>query len=282
MTDTNATLPVGCVALLTGLKDGNNSSLNGRVGTIVNIAPRAADRYHMKLRDDYTIAVRAANIEPIGSEARTELKRKTSEAECMRKELQEAEQPLKKFRADLASNLTSNLTCSITHALPIDPVTARDGHVYERGAIEKWLAEHGTSPITRESIGATLLPARQVLSTIQELVSGGMLDQDAARQWEHDTLTQAARSGCPIAMYKCGCFIYHNVDIYPAGIPEQQTKIKDTAMLWFKKSARKGYVPARALLGEFFMRGIGGVHLNTSVAGPCGSSELRKAIATWL
>jgi hypothetical protein len=34
--------------------------------------------------------------------------------------------------------------CPITQELPIDPVTAEDGHVYERSAIEEWLEQNAT------------------------------------------------------------------------------------------------------------------------------------------
>ena len=53
--------------------------------------------------------------------------------------------------------------CPITHALPVDPVTAEDGHVYERSAIEDWLSKgRHTSPITNEAMGTRLTSAVQV------------------------------------------------------------------------------------------------------------------------
>jgi hypothetical protein len=44
------------------------------------------------------------------------------------------------------------LICPITLELFRDPVRAKDGHVYERQAITKWILEHGTSPLTREPL----------------------------------------------------------------------------------------------------------------------------------
>eukprot|EP00048_Salpingoeca_helianthica_P011773 m.170716 g.170716 ORF g.170716 m.170716 type:complete len:189 (-) comp15276_c16_seq1:34-600(-) len=38
--------------------------------------------------------------------------------------------------------------CPITLTLMKDPVTAADGHSYERKAIEAWLLTHSTSPVT--------------------------------------------------------------------------------------------------------------------------------------
>ena len=40
-------------------------------------------------------------------------------------------------------NVHSNFKCCITGELPIDPVTAMDGNVYERSEIEKWFEEAG-------------------------------------------------------------------------------------------------------------------------------------------
>ena len=37
-----------------------------------------------------------------------------------------------------------------------DPAMCTDGHTYEKVAIEKWLSEHGTSPVT----GSVLLSKR--------------------------------------------------------------------------------------------------------------------------
>ncbi len=39
-------------------------------------------------------------------------------------------------------------TCPITMQPFIDPVITVDGHTYERAAIETWLIDHDTSPLT--------------------------------------------------------------------------------------------------------------------------------------
>ena len=43
--------------------------------------------------------------------------------------------------------------CPITGELMKDPVSEPDGHTYERNAIEKWIMDKGTSPMTRKYIG---------------------------------------------------------------------------------------------------------------------------------
>ncbi|CAM9325552.1 unnamed protein product [Phaeothamnion confervicola] len=49
------------------------------------------------------------------------------------------------------------VTCPIT-GMPIeDPVVAADGHSYERSAIERWLRDHDTSPMTGETLATKAL-----------------------------------------------------------------------------------------------------------------------------
>ncbi|CAF1287322.1 unnamed protein product [Rotaria sp. Silwood1] len=50
-----------------------------------------------------------------------------------------------------------SLFCPITFELFTDPVLAQDGHTYERQAIEEWIRQHGTSPITRQSLSLEYL-----------------------------------------------------------------------------------------------------------------------------
>ena len=50
-----------------------------------------------------------------------------------------------------------------------DPVMAMDGHTYERRNIERWLADHQTSPKTNEPLPSlTLVPNHAVKSMVQD------------------------------------------------------------------------------------------------------------------
>lgn len=65
-----------------------------------------------------------------------------------------------------------NFICPITRELFYDPVIAEDGYIYERIAIEKWINENGTSPMTRERIKGKLkesILVKNILETILEL-----------------------------------------------------------------------------------------------------------------
>ena len=49
-----------------------------------------------------------------------------------------------------------------------DPVIAADGHTYQRTAIQAWLSDHHTSPITHEKLGhCRLVPNVSVRQIIE-------------------------------------------------------------------------------------------------------------------
>ena len=47
-----------------------------------------------------------------------------------------------------------------------DPVMAMDGHTYERGPIERWLADHQTSPKTNEALPSLKLVANHAVKSM--------------------------------------------------------------------------------------------------------------------
>ena len=74
--------------------------------------------------------------------------------------------------------------CALTYELPLDPVTAEDGKIYERAAITEWLKKHKKSPLTNEEMGTKLLPAHQVKNMIEKLVRSGAISGDKAEGWQ--------------------------------------------------------------------------------------------------
>ena len=88
----------------------------------------------------------------------------------------------KKFRKKVDDGADEFL-CPIAQALPLDPVMAEDGRVYERSAISKWLAEKKTSPHTNEEMGSKLIPALQVKNMIDRMVRTGAWTGDKCEAW---------------------------------------------------------------------------------------------------
>ena len=122
-----------------------------------------------------------------------------SEAEEIMKKRQEAKQSGQKRKAEAEptpeyrvpspcdDDVLHEYRCPITQELPVDAVTAQDGHTYERAAIEDWLerAKDGEakSPMTNEFMGKTLVPAVQTRNAIERLIKKGIIQGEAARTW---------------------------------------------------------------------------------------------------
>lgn len=79
----------------------------------------------------------------------------------------------------------AEFVCPIMHELPMDPVMAEDGHVYERKAIEEWFAcGNGKSPVTNSAMGSRVLPAVQVKNMIVSMVKSGVLSGKTVDEWQ--------------------------------------------------------------------------------------------------
>ncbi|CAF4163764.1 unnamed protein product, partial [Rotaria sordida] len=73
------------------------------------------------------------------------------------------------------------LRCPITLELFHDPVLAQDGHTYEREAIEQWIQNHGSSPITRQRLSfEKLYPNRKIIEAMICLASNHVVHGDLA------------------------------------------------------------------------------------------------------
>ena len=83
----------------------------------------------------------------------------------------EEQQPSQKRRKTSApSDALEELVCPITLELPMDPVMAEDGTIYERSAIEEHLKNSNKSPTKNTRMGKKLFASHQVKSTIEKLV----------------------------------------------------------------------------------------------------------------
>ena len=74
--------------------------------------------------------------------------------------------------------------CALTCELPLDPVTAEDGQVSERSAIEEWLKKHEKSPITNEEMGTKTLSRASVKNMIKSSCAMARLRGDKAEAWQ--------------------------------------------------------------------------------------------------
>ena len=157
----------------------------------------------------------------------------------------------------MVDDAIANLVCSITHELPIDPVTADDGLIYERDAIEKWLEQRKTSPVTNLAMESKVLPAPQVKSMIETLARSGAVPGEIGNAWrkrideekEFVLLKQKAESGDAEAMravaqsYCCRMM--------------GQAKDVDKAFYWYELSAKRGNARALGGLASCYIHGIG-------------------------
>ena len=89
----------------------------------------------------------------------------------------------KRFRSAI-DGVADGFVCPITYELPLDPVMAEDGFIYERSAIEEWLRRQQRSPSTNEPMGTRLVASARVQNTIKALVQSGAISGDKADQWK--------------------------------------------------------------------------------------------------
>ena len=154
-----------------------------------------------------------------------------------------------------ADEAAEELICAITFELPVDPVTAEDGRVYERRAIEEWLARPGAprSPTTNEPMGRRLLPARQVRNAIERMVRSGILSGPRAESWEKKiagekevaVMRKRAEDGDADAMYILGTWCYSG----ERGLASDRKQ----AFGWFEQGHALDHAPCTCGLAERYL-----------------------------
>jgi hypothetical protein len=175
-------------------------------------------------------------------------------------------------RASKRQKLASaDLICAITHDLPFDPVTAEDGRVYDRHAIEQHIEEKTAdqlkSPITNEKMGKRLFPAIQHKNLIQTLIDMEVITGDLADSWNKkaeekkatEDLFKRAESGDSTAMVILGCrYAYGQMGF---------KKDKKLGFTWFKRAQNAGSVRGTAMTGIYLLKGIAGVAASSQQEG---------------
>lgn len=80
-------------------------------------------------------------------------------------------------RQDLTASPLEHLICPISYELPVDPVWAEDGNIYERECIEQHFANKQTSPVNNTSMGPRLIEARNITNMLQSMADAGRQDE---------------------------------------------------------------------------------------------------------
>ena len=175
-------------------------------------------------------------------------------------ERDEADANAEKKQKHLAA-IAKEVICPITHELPIKPVTAEDGKIYEEKAIREWFSKKDgepTSPSTGAVIGTKLFPAPQARNIIEELIKSGDIDDELATAWKQkladETLVKEERAkaedGNGNAMWRLGVW-------YGCG-KKGLAKDDVQARAWYERSAAARHPKGMAAFGECLLLGIGG------------------------
>ena len=83
-----------------------------------------------------------------------------------------------------SQSIVETITCPITAALPVVPVLAEDGRIYERAAIKRWISTKARSPITNAPMGAHLAEASATTRPlVLSAIENGVVDDDSAAAW---------------------------------------------------------------------------------------------------
>lgn len=166
----------------------------------------------------------------------------------------------KEDRAVKKPKIEDYLICPILHELPWDPVTAEDGLIYERKAIEKHIKIHQgplKSPMTNKPMGSRLLAAPKIKSMIEALVMSGFIAGTVTANWNEnyveqknkEELLKKARGGDTKAMANVGI----RYEYGKRGFEMNRSR----AYEWYHRAHEAGHVPSTAYAGRCLLMGWG-------------------------
>mmetsp|Transcript_2788 Transcript_2788/g.8197 ORF Transcript_2788/g.8197 Transcript_2788/m.8197 type:complete len:288 (-) Transcript_2788:108-971(-) len=189
----------------------------------------------------------------------------------MQAELSASEASNKRAKGAINS-IVKEYLCPIALELPVDPVTAEDGRVYNRADIQKHIdnskrkKDDGSegfeykglkSPMTKEPMGPKLLPAIQVRNSIRTLIESGAIEGDEGNteQWEMvDSARIKAEGGDLRAMHTMAHWHTHGKH----GLIRDDVR----AYTWVCKAADLDFPPSIGIKGAWLLRGMGGAEQN--------------------
>ena len=182
-------------------------------------------------------------------------KRKAEEIEA---ELQQQTEVAKRLKESV-DTVASELMCAISHELPVNPVTAEDGQVYERSAIEAWIARPGVlkSPKLNTPMGPRLFPSTQARNIIEQMVRSGAISGPKADAWAKKLaaekvvkeVVRMAANGDAEAMCELGLYYYDG----EMGLAVDYKQAAD----WFQRGDDLGHATCSAMLGRCYEEGCG-------------------------
>jgi len=160
------------------------------------------------------------------------------------------------------NSIIDELVCPITMELPLDPVIAEDGRIYERSAIERVIQKDMSSlrsPVTNKKMSTKFYPGVQVKNIIEKLVRSGAIDKKEVRaeKWiikiqDEKNLKECrtkADSGDFDAMYEIGRW-------YSFGL-KGLTQDRSKGYAWIRKAADCGHIKSMAAAGNCLINGAG-------------------------
>jgi len=159
-----------------------------------------------------------------------------------------------KRRKSAMDEIVKEFICPISLELPVEPVTAEDGRVYNRADIQKHIdnAENDNlkSPVTGAPMGPTLVPAVQVQNTLHALIESGAVEDDYAERLKKVIeARKKAEGGDPEAM----CDLSEWYSFCMNGLHRDDKQ----AYAWCSRAADLDYVEGIAYKGECLYKGIG-------------------------
>ena len=183
----------------------------------------------------------------------------------LEKRLREADQKVQmagqreaKRMKTVMHSIVDEYLCPITQELPIDPVMAEDGKIYERWAIAKWLLEHQRSPSTGLAMGAMLVGSSQVRNTLEHLVKSGAIKGDKATAWKKKLKDEKTVKELRAKAEQHDAGAIRELAIaYSFGkfsLPKDDVQ----ARAWYGRGAALHHVKCMAFYGEWLTKGIGG------------------------
>lgn len=167
--------------------------------------------------------------------------------------------------AESVETACGQFICNITQEIPLDPVMAPDGKVYERHALQLYYDRYANdpfvnSPVTRERMAPTMLEVPQIRAAIRAMVASGMVkDADLWRaklkaEAEFTAVLRSAEADDGSAQSIASMLSL--AATFLVGDSGQQVD-KPRAFRWCERAADHGCVPAMALLALLLRRGVG-------------------------